>query len=128
MTLLDYFKAYFNITSQKYYVATNAQLQAFITAHATDIITNDTEFAAVTNINYITHNNTFHNGMSSTQKWVTPDGLYFNPIIYIGLIMYRNDGITEDILMRVHDSSIKSSTNYPGIDFGVVLPPGGGEL
>lgn len=123
MTLLDYFKTYFNITTQKYYVATNTQLQAFITAHAADIIANDTEFAAVTTINFTAHNNTFNNSASSVHKWVTPDALYFNAIIYIALIMYRNDGVTEDILMRVHDASIKSSTNYPGIDFGIIVPP-----
>lgn len=128
MTLLNYFKTYFNITTQSYYVVSKTQLQAFITAHGSDIIANDPEFAAVTTINYVLFNNTFNNSMSSTQKWVKPLAVFFNPTIYIGLILFSNDGVTEQLLMRVSDSSIKSTSGYPQIDFGIVVPPGGGGI
>lgn len=120
MNFIDYFKAYFNLTSEPSFMMTGAKLQAFLTAHAADILLNDPDYATQTSIQYQAYSGNLDNSASSTQKWVKPAAGLLYPTIKIALVLYTNDGMTEDILLRVTNGSIITTAGYPGIT------PGGG--
>ena len=115
LRLMNYFKTYFNITTQKYYIAKDTVLSSFLTAHALDILNTDTDYATQTSISYAAYSGNTLNNNNSTQKWVKPLPGLLNANIAIALIMYYNDGITENILLRVPNASISVTYGYPYI-------------
>jgi len=115
MDFIDYFKAYFNLTTEPTFMMTGAKLQAFLTTHAADILANDAAFATQSSIQYQAYSGNLDNSAASSQKWVKPAAGLINPIIKIALVLYTNDGVTEDTFLRVSNDSIVSTAGYPGI-------------
>lgn len=118
VSMKTYFKTYFNITTQPYYVATGPTLQAFLTAHIADIMANDPDFSTQVAMSYVAYSGNTENGVGTTQKWVQPvtlgSGPLLLPTMQIAMILYKNDGV-EELLLRVPNASIDPLAGYPGV-------------
>jgi len=120
-TFIQYFKVYFNITTQPVFMVTGAKLQSFIATYGASILTTDPEYSEQTQMLYEAYSGNTINSLASTQKWVKPHAGLLNPIIIIALVAYQKTGNTDEYFLRVSNTSIVNTSGYPGI-----APPGGG--
>jgi hypothetical protein len=120
-TIVEYFKAYFNITTETAYMITGTKLQDFLTARAANILSTDADYAEQTLLTYNANLGNFDNSATSTQKWVMPYPGMLNTGIAISAMVYSNILGVERVILRVTNSSIVDTFGYPGI-----IPSGGG--
>ena len=120
-TVVEYFKAYFNITTETAYMISGKKLQDFLTARAANILSTDADYGEQTTLLYNAYNGNFDNSATSSQKWVIPYPGMLHPIIVISVMAYSNIAGVERVILRVTNGSIVDTFGYPGI-----TPSGGG--